>query len=257
MEITISNSVENFKYVLTKTQFNFKIFQMEGKMKTSIKTKVKAPKKTAPTKNNVSKTATKSPKVKSPVAKAEKRLDFRRIHQSMVHDFKKFYNELFAINEENESYNEALNRIRLFLNVMERRNIEDFDLVALIKYRVGKKRNPASFIEEQPAKSLIDVMCEGFDVPADVSLLKLEVRPAIRKADGLMVMEKNIYEVKFGISQKEQVLTEAQLKSRYNLGKDDMLLTTEDLEGKIFKFYAHDVNKDPNPGNGYTSLDQL
>ena len=167
------------------------------------------------------------------------------IKNDMKKHFRAFYIEVFGPEaKDNEKYNEAITRIDQMVDICEKKGVRDYDMMVSVKYRIGRKANTKSFIEEQPSKRMIDVIWDGFDIPCDVSYIEIKVVPALLDGNNMKELKDPIFETKFGIG-KEQNLTEEQMERRYGLTLEDMVLSVDDLKNnRILRFYDHNINQE-------------
>lgn len=168
----------------------------------------------------------------------------QQIKHNMANDFLYFYQLLFDVRLEKlpQDLTKSIQKIYNLVDVCEKHKVIDYDLYVSVNYRMGKKRNPKSVMEEQPPKKLTDVLSDGFDIPGDVSLIELNVKPAMLDNGKMRIIEEIFYETKMAIG-KEQNLTPEQLMRRYGITPEEKLLSVEDLaDNKILRFYDHNIN---------------
>ncbi|MBQ8615020.1 MAG: hypothetical protein IJ415_00395 [Clostridia bacterium] len=167
------------------------------------------------------------------------------IQSEMVNDFGYFYQSIFGkVTEDNITPEllKAVEKIKQLVSSCENHNVLDYDLYVYVNYRIGKMRNPKSYMEEQPPKKMKVVLDEGFDIPVDVSLIELRVMPAMMDKGKMRIVDDVIFETKMAIG-KEENLTVEQLMRRYGITPNEKLLSVEDLQNnRILRFYEHNVN---------------
>lgn len=166
------------------------------------------------------------------------------VKKEMANDFLIFYQMLFdsKVEKLTPELKKSILKIYELIDACEKYNVLDYDLYVSVNYRMGKKRNPKSVMEEQPPKKLSNVLNEGFDIPGDVSLIELKVKPAMLNDGKMKIIDEIVYETRMAIG-KEQQLTPEQLMRRYGITPDEKLLSVEDLlNNRILRFYDHNIN---------------
>ena len=166
------------------------------------------------------------------------------IKRNMANDLLYFYQMLFDVKLEKLTPEllKSVNTIYQLVDSCEKHQVLDYDLYVTVNYRMGKKRNPKSVMEEQPPKRMVDVLNDGFDIPSDVSLIELSVNPAMFDNGKMKLVNEPVYETRMAIG-KEERLTPEQLMRRYGIYPNEKLLSVEDLsENRILRFYDHNIN---------------
>ena len=162
----------------------------------------------------------------------------QEIVKNMAHQLVDFDNGVYGCKRPlDDKMKEAVKKIFEFVEVMDKKDIEDFDLWVFVQYREGKMRSKYVRHVKLEPKTLVQAITEGFEVPTNATLIKFEVKPVIKNNYDVRVVPESIFETRFGLG-KEENLTSEQVKRRYGLEEDENLFSTEDFKAsKIFKFY--------------------
>ena len=132
---------------------------------------------------------------------------------------------------------ECFKKIIDFVEVVDKRGIEDFDLWVFVQLREGKMRSKKVRHVKLDPKSLTEALSEGFEISTDTTLVKIAIKPVFKQDYNVTVSTESVYENKFGLG-KEENLTVAQVKRRYGLNEDENLFSVDDFKNsKIFKLY--------------------
>ena len=116
---------------------------------------------------------------------------------------------------------------------------EDIDLWVFLNYVDGKLLSKTSKMVKVEPVTLRDALANGFKIPETATIVEFGIKPVWKNGYNRYVEPKNIYEIKFGLNNGEEV-TETQLKRRYKLTAKDNLYSVEDLKenSKILKFFS-------------------
>ncbi len=114
---------------------------------------------------------------------------------------------------------------------------EDLDLWVFLKYRDGKVLSKNSKVVKVEPVTLRDAIDKGFAIPETTTMVEFEIKPVWENGYNRYVEDQNIYEIKFGLNNGEE-LTPEQFKRRYKLTVNDNLYSVDDLKqhGRILKF---------------------
>lgn len=136
-----------------------------------------------------------------------------------------------------EKMKESIKKIVDFVDVVDKQGIEDFDLWVFVKLREGKMRSKKVRNVKLEPKTLNDAVAEGFEIPTETTLVKIEIKPVLKQDYNVRVVPESVYENRFGLG-KEENLTVEQVKRRYGLNENENLFSLEDFKNsKIFKLY--------------------
>lgn len=116
---------------------------------------------------------------------------------------------------------------------------EDLDLWVFLKYRDGKVLSKNSKVVKIEPVTLRDAIDKGFKIPDTTTMVEFEIKPVWENGYNRYVEDQNIYEIKFGLNNGEE-LTPEQFKRRYKLSVNDNLYSVDDLKenGRILKFVS-------------------
>lgn len=130
------------------------------------------------------------------------------------------------------------NKVHKLVDEYVKQGIEDVDLWVFLKYRDGKVLSKKSQVVKVEPKSLNDSLIQGFEIPETASIVQFEIRPVWLDGYNRFVETENIYEIKFGLNDGEE-LTLEQFKRRFKLTSKDYLFSVEDMKSsKILRFYT-------------------